>query len=347
MSSFLKLSNLKKPVCTGTGLVALDVIFNKNSDNPQFLAGGSCCNVLTILSYLGWNSVPIARLGKDIEGDRIIEDIKNWNVVTKFIEKDPKILSPRIIEKVYSGKIPKHTFSLKCLHGKWLPDRRSYLLESLKQIKNKIPASNVYYFDRVTPSSLQLAKQQKENGALIVFEPPRLSNDKNFKKCIEIANIVKHCYNLKSNDNSLNLKIPLEIQTMGEKGLRYRANILGQTEWSELPALSVDKLVDAAGSGDWLTAGLIHELGQNGAKWKITDKKLQSALKIGECLASLNCHYVGARGLMYNISKTQLQNLVFKILVKKEKPETVLALDSKSIKTTTQLTSKCKICLCS
>ena len=346
MNNLLKIANSKKPVCTGAGLVALDVIFNGDLHNPKFLAGGSCCNVLTILSYLGWNSVPIARLGKDTEGDRIIEDMKQWKVSTKFVEKDPKISSPRIIEKVYSGKNPRHTFSLKCSHGKWLPDRKSFLLESLKKIENKIPSSNVYYFDRATPSSLLLAKQQKENGALIVFEPPRLSDEKNFKKCMEIADIVKHCYDLKSNNNSLNLKIPLEIQTMGEKGLRYRANVLGQTKWTELSALPVDKLVDAAGSGDWLTAGLIHELGQNGAKWRITDKKLQNALRVGECLASLNCHYVGARGLMYNISKRQLQNLIFKILTKKEKIEKVLKINSKPTKTKTRLSSKCKICLC-
>ena len=332
--------------CMGAGLVALDVIFNGDPDNPKFFAGGSCCNVLTILSYLGWNSFPIARLGKDVEGDRIIEDIKKWRVNTKFVEKDPRISSPRIIEKIYSGINPRHSFSLRCQHGKWLPDRKSFLLKTLKQIENKIPISNVYYFDRATPSSLLLAKQQKENGALIVFEPPRLLDDKTFKNCLELSDIVKHCYNLKSNENSSSIKIPLEIQTNGEKGLRYRANILGQTKWTKLPSFSVDNIIDAAGAGDWLTAGLIHELGQNGSKWKITDKKLQNALKIGQCLAALNCYYVGARGLMYNISQTQLRNLVSKILVNKESTEKVLKINSTPTKIETKLSSKCKICLC-
>ncbi len=240
MNSISKIQSSKKPVCTGAGLVALDVIFNGDPNNPKFLAGGSCCNVLTILSYLGWNSLPVSRLGKDVEGDRIIEDMKKWGVKTKFVEKDPKISSPRIIEKAYSGKNPRHSFSLKCLHVKWLLDRKSFLLDSLKQIEDQIPASKVYYMDRATPSSLLLAKRQKEKGALVIFEPPRLLDDKNFKNCLEIADIVKHCYDLKSNNNSLNMKIPLEIHTMGEKGLRYRANILGQTIWTELPAFSVE-----------------------------------------------------------------------------------------------------------
>lgn len=346
MNNVLKIDRTKKPICIGAGFVALDVIFTSNSTRPEFLAGGSCGNVLTILSYLGWSSIPIVRLGKDTEGDRIIEDMKKWNVITKFIEKDSKIPSPRIIQKIYSGKNPKHSFSLKCSHGKWLPDRRSFLLTSLKQIESQIPTSNVYYFDRSTPSSLLLAKQQKEKGALIVFEPPRLLDDKNFKNCLEISDIVKHCYNLRSNDKSLNLKIPLEIQTRGAQGLRYRANVLGQTKWKEIAAFHVDNLVDAAGSGDWLTAGLIHVLGQNALKWKITDKKLQNAFRIGQCLAALNCHYMGARGLMYNISSAQLLNLVSDITTNKESVEKILKINPTVTKIKTRLSSKCKICLC-
>ena len=346
MINISKTIQSKKPICIGAGLVVLDVIFNEDLNNPKFFAGGSCCNVLTILSYLGWKSFPVARLGTDVEGNRIIEDIKKWNVMTKFIEKDPNISSPRIFEKIHSGKNPKHSFSLRCIHGKWLPDRKSFLLKSFKQIENKIPASKVYYFDRSTPSSLLLAKQQKEKGALIVFEPPKLLNDKNFRGCLEIADIVKHCYNLKSNKNSLNMKIPLEIQTMGEKGLRYRANILNQSKWTTLPAYPTDHLVDAAGSGDWLTAGLIYELGRNGAQWKLTDKKLQNALNIGQCLASLNCNYSGARGLMYNVPLKQLLDLVSKSILKRNIINKTSIINSASIKINTKLSLKCKPCLC-
>ena len=62
------------PICIGTGLIALDVIYTTDK-KPNFLAGGSCGNVLTILSYLGWKSLPIARLGNDAEGKRIVEDL--------------------------------------------------------------------------------------------------------------------------------------------------------------------------------------------------------------------------------------------------------------------------------
>lgn len=73
------------PTCVGMGLIALDAIYAESSKRPRFLAGGSCGNVLTILSYLGWKSYPIARLGNDHEGSRILEDMMKWGVNTKFV----------------------------------------------------------------------------------------------------------------------------------------------------------------------------------------------------------------------------------------------------------------------
>jgi fructokinase len=66
----------KKPVCIGSGLVALDVVISNNPSVPnQFLAGGSCGNVITILSYLGWDCYPIARLSNNVAGDILIHDL--------------------------------------------------------------------------------------------------------------------------------------------------------------------------------------------------------------------------------------------------------------------------------
>ena len=346
MNNPLKMITRNRPVCTGAGLVTLDVIFDGDPKSPKFFAGGSCGNVLTILSYLGWRSFPIVRLGKDIEGRRIIQDMENWGVNTKFIEKDPNIASPRIIEKIYSGKNPRHTFSFKCKHGKWLPDRKVFLLDSLKQIENKIPASKVFYFDRATPSSLLMAKHQKENGTLIVFEPPRFLSDKTFKECLKTADIVKHCYGAMGSESPSEISSPLEIQTMGEEGLRYRANVLGKKKWKTLPSFTVGTLVDAAGSGDWLTAGLIHILGQNGVKGKITESKLELALRTGQCLAALNCYYNGARGMMYHLSKTRLQNIVHKVLCSDKNTAEDMLPDTKPIVIKSDLSAKCKICLC-
>jgi len=53
------------PICIGAGLVALDVVINGNPKIPlKLFAGGSCGNVLTILSFLNWDAFPVARLKK-------------------------------------------------------------------------------------------------------------------------------------------------------------------------------------------------------------------------------------------------------------------------------------------
>ena len=57
---------MEEPARGGSGPVTLDVACGE-SGGPGFFAGGSCGNVLTILSYPGWDSYPAARLGDDPE----------------------------------------------------------------------------------------------------------------------------------------------------------------------------------------------------------------------------------------------------------------------------------------
>ena len=82
------------PTCIGTGLVALDAIYGSGKQTPSFLAGGSCGNVLTILASFEWGVFPMARLGNDVEGDRIIEDMKKWETKTEFIQQERDTKTP-------------------------------------------------------------------------------------------------------------------------------------------------------------------------------------------------------------------------------------------------------------
>lgn len=330
--------------CMGSGLAVLDVIFRAGSDEPKFMAGGSCCNVLTILSYLGWKSFPVVRLGCDVEGDRIVEDMMAWGVQDKFIERDPRINTSRIIQRTHAGENPRHVFSLRCVHGRWLPDMRVFRLDSLRRIEDKIPSVNVFYFDRAVPSALEIAKRQKQLGALVVFEPPRFLNDKNFRACLEVTDIFKHCSDVEPEDYGC-ARPPLEIQTRGRDGLRYRADMLSQTEWTQIPALDVDGFVDASGSGDWLTAGLIHALMQKRRRQEITEANLRDSLLFGQSMATLNCLCSGARGLMYRVTRRRLKGLIAKVLSGKGAGQTLLN-GSADIQQRSKFSSRCRICLC-
>lgn len=327
------------PTCIGTGLVVLDVIY-ADQKKPKFLAGGSCGNVLTILSYLGWNSYPVSRLGRDHEGNRILEDMKRWGVKTTFVHQE-QMNSPRIIQKITLNNDPKHKFHIKCEHGKWLPGRKPFLVRSLKEIKSKLPASNVFYFDRADPSALDLAKMFKKMGAMIYFEPPKFLHDDLFLECLKISDVVKHCYDQSSDVEKYGVKIPLEIRTRGKAGLQYRARFLRKHYWKSIPAYPTSDLVDEAGSGDWLSAGFIHATAQHKENTIQNSQKLESALRFGQAMASLNCSYTGARGIMYNLPSYKLLMLVNKVI--QEKP---VMLPHGTVKTTSRHTSRCKVCLC-
>ncbi len=311
------------PVCAGAGYVALDVVINgKNETKPRFWAGGSCGNVLTILAYLGWESNPIARLGNDFAGDRILEDMEHWGVKTNYIHKENTISTPIVIERIktsYSGT-PSHKFEWKCPScGSRLPKYRPILIKSISHLIEEIPTSQVFYFDRISRSILEIATEQRSCGALIVFEPSRIKDTDLFKESINVAHIVKYSYEqLDSSPLGKTNNVPLEIQTLGAEGLRYRfkCSKKGQNKWIKMKAFHVPKLADTAGAGDWSTAGIIHLLGQNSAEGflKASKNDIEKALIFGQGMAALKCRYEGARGLMYNLSKNEVSSLIYKII---------------------------------
>src|SRR5438045_9713816 len=90
----------KPPVCVGSGFVALDLIFVGNDRRrPSFtFAGGSCGNVLTILSYLGWDSVPVIRLKNDREARKLVDDLEKWSVNTTFVRRERSGITPVVVQ---------------------------------------------------------------------------------------------------------------------------------------------------------------------------------------------------------------------------------------------------------
>ena len=57
----------------------------------------------------------------------------------------------------------------------------------------------------------------------------------------------------------------LEVQTMGEDGLRFRHRLNGSVaEWSHLPAINSPQFLDSCGAGDWCSAGLLSKVALTG-----------------------------------------------------------------------------------
>ena len=101
----------------------------------------------------------------------------------------------------------------------------------------------------------------------------------------------------------------VEVQTLGASGLRYRHRLgRGVSAWRTLPATPAPRLADTCGSGDWCTAGLIAKAAVHGLGGLKTggSEGLEGALHYGQTLAAWNCGFEGARGGMYALDPSAL-----------------------------------------
>lgn len=322
-----KVSRLE-PTVIGSGLVALDVVVNKSSgDEVQWYAGGTCGNVLTILSFLGWRAKPVSRLKGDLPSEWLLEDLEEWGVDTSLISTSEDGSTPVIIQNIRETADGKrsHSFSLRCpCCGAYLPNYKSILGNKASELAETVGHHQVYFFDRVSRGTLTLAKASSDLGALVVFEPSGVGDPRLFEEAWSLAHVVKYSNERLRDIADLDLRasvrdnLLLEIETLGDSGLRYRSRLKQASTrgWKSLKAIAATTVRDTAGSGDWCTAGAIHKLargGQNGFR-KVAKERLVDALRYGQALATWNCGFEGARAGMYNVTKPQFERQIRKLL---------------------------------
>ncbi len=283
----------------GTGFIALDIIEGKFGTFGA--AGGSCGNVMVMLAWLGWTACPSGRIGEDSAGDYIFDEYQAVGVETCHLVRDDRVATPIVIQRCTETKDGErtHRFSLSCPDcGAWLPRFRPMTINQAAPILGSDLAPKVFYFDRITPASLRMAKWARETGALVLFEPASVGDEKPFQQAVDLCHVLKFSHDRLGHLPDLaTAKSPrLVVETLGEDGLRLR----WRGRWSALPAFRTTIFEDAAGSGDWCSAGFLHVVGARGANGfaKLKKADLDRALKFGQALASLNCRFEGARGLM-------------------------------------------------
>ncbi|KAA9041005.1 hypothetical protein FW778_02910 [Ginsengibacter hankyongi] len=294
--------------CLGTGLVALDVILNGSPTTlPKLSAGGSCGNVLSILSYLGWNSYPVARLSNNQAGAELLHDLERWNIHIDHISVNKEGSTPIVIHRILKDKTgkPVHRFEFRDPETKsWLPQLKPITKTIAVEVSQRSIKPQVFYFDRMNPGTLELARNLKSKGAVIYFEPSSYRDIKQFEKFLAIADIVKFSHErIPDYKERYNLiRCFLEIETFGDQGLAYRTKKSSEpNHWKSIKGFSLNNIQDAAGAGDWCTSGIISYLcsaGQTGLLNAEIDL-IERALEFGQALGALNCLYDGARGLMY------------------------------------------------
>lgn len=301
-------SSKVRPAVVGTGLVALDIVLRKGH-TPVITAGGTCANVLAILSYLGWSSTLVSRLAEDRAAKYVLHDLSTWGVSTRFARLAPTCETPVIVERIRQDAHghPFHTFSLSCpACGRRLPSYQPVTSSSMTGLLDGHPnLGKVAFIDRVSRGALDLAQHTVANGGIVIFEPSSIRDEKLFKEMILIAHIVKYAQETLADYGELSWShaTRLEIQTLGRGGVRFRSNLAElHRAWHHAQAVPVNELVDACGAGDWFTAVLVDRLCRRGVKGLISASKavLFDAVNLAQRIAAWNCAYAGARGGMYS-----------------------------------------------
>ena len=306
----------KKSISWGSGLLALDVILNgSRSTPPKLTAGGSCGNVMTILAYLGWSSYPIARLKDNDASKEVFSDLQRWGVKTDFIFKEPSGSTSIIIHRILKNKKGEsvHRFEFRNpTTGVWFPGFKPFLSKEVPELIKKMPTPNLYYFDRINRAAIDLAKEAKNLGAVVFFEPSSIGDPKLFEECLQVTDIIKFSNERIPEYKKLvkKNKVYLEIETLGKDGLNFRC-VKSKSKWTSIDPFIVSELIDSAGAGDWCTAGIIDGLCVKGrADFKKKGiKQIKAVLQRGQILGAINCFFDGARGIMYNIDKSTFESV--------------------------------------
>jgi len=302
-----------RPTVVGTGLISLDVIVDEAANTANAHAGGTCGNVLTILGYLGWRSIPLARLTKDTACSLVQSDLNRWGIETDYLSLGPSTPTPVIVELLNNRR---HRFLLACPScGAYLPSHRPITLDMARALETELHAPTVFFFDRVSPAAIYLAEQAQKSGTLVVFEPASIGDLGLLRRALAVTDILKV-----SADRNLHAAFdaapesPMVIETCGESGLRYRT---GGRRWRNLGAFpTIGAVLDTAGAGDWCTAGILFRLESMGVRREDLSNHaaLYDAISFGQALGAWTCGFVGPRGGMYEKTLPEFWRAIRKLL---------------------------------
>lgn len=320
----MTLLSKKERKCIGAGFVALDIVRSINGHVVERrYAGGSCGNVITILSFLGWSTALVARIGDDQLGKELIKDLELWSVDTRYLIQETSAQTPVVFQDITYNKngSARHRFSRVCpCCGTRTAGYRPLLKRSIEDYRSLVQSASVFYFDRVSKSNLELALQAKLSGSLVVFEPSGIKDSVLFSDCLKASHVFKYSKDRLSGvrDAASEAGVPVEVETHGSAGLLLTIRSdKGISFQEELPVFLAPRLRDAAGSGDWCTAGIIHFLFKKPIQWDglaEDSKTIIDAVRYGQALASINCSFESARGSMYSMQQYQIIETVESML---------------------------------
>ena len=295
----------KKLTCLGVGTFPLDNLQEKNGKDVKTIyqhVGGTCGNVMSILAWMGWHTLPAARLDDSETGLLIKADLESYGCDTRFVSNTPDggttILD--IIHKTGRDGKPKTAYMAHSPRGGRFVNHRFWTMKQAQELFDSLEEMpDVFFFDRCAPGNILLAQLFHERGVLVYYEPNE-PVDRNFLRAVATSDIVKFS-NEKHPDVSFTegFTDKLFIQTLNEKGLRFKLRAEG---WMTIPPEHNPHAVDGEGAGDWTTSTFINELGHHHMLTfdRIHQPNVTHCLEEAQRVASMSVSYLGAKGLIHH-----------------------------------------------
>ena len=306
---FCKMNRVKEKnglTCLGAGTFPLDNLMVKHSkDDVETIyqhVGGTAGNVMSILAWMGWHSLPAARLDDSEVGLQLKADLESYGCDTRYLTNTPDggttILD--IIHKTGRDGKPKTAYMAHSPRGGCFINHRFWTLKQAQELFDSLEEMpDVFFFDRCAPGNILLAQLFHERGVLVYYEPNE-PVDRNFLRAVAASDIVKFS-NEKHPDVSFTegFTNKLFIQTMSEKGLRFKLRAEG---WITIPPEHNPHAVDGEGAGDWTTSAFIHEMGHHRMLTfdRIHLPNVTHCLEEAQRIASQSVSYIGAKGLIHH-----------------------------------------------
>jgi len=297
--------------CVGSGIYNLDTIVIRDyPDGParkRFTekvvaeeVGGTCGNVMCLLSNFGLEAYPQVSLDDSPEGMKITKDLERYGCDLRFVTNTPEggTTLLRVTHKRNPDGSPKISVRAGSPGGSRFP-RRKFL-----RARDEAPAfvdaltsefiPDFYFFDSPAAGHRYVARALRTMGTTVYFEPSSVSTKADLES-ISLSDIVKFSdENVPDTSFADAFNDKLFVQTRGKDGLCFK---LRGGEWKVLPGIPNDNVVDTEGAGDWTSAAIIYGIVRSGKPFaELNEEDLVPILMEAQRFASEKVSYLGSKG---------------------------------------------------
>ena len=263
--------------------------------------GGTCGNVMCMLAHFGWEAFPVTKLDRSEEGLGMTKSLEEYGCDCRFVTNtdDGGTTILTIRHGLDENGNKKMSVRQGSPGGSRFPRRRHLRLRdqapALIEALDFVP--DVFFFDDPAAGYRYMARELREKGALVYFEPSAIKERAHFES-IAASDIIKFSgENVQDVSFVDNYKDKLFIQTLGGDGLRF--NLRGEG-WVNLPPVENDNVADWEGAGDWTTSAFLNALAEADALSikRLTSALVKDALEKAQIVASKSVSFIGSKGMI-------------------------------------------------